>query len=61
MESTLRKTCEESVQWAKEFAETAHPDNIYERLLCRIECLEGLLRETMYYLANAEELTKGKK
>ena len=61
MESTLRKTCEESVQWAKEFAETAYPDNIYEQLLCRIECLEGLLRETMYYLANAEEIAKGKK
>jgi hypothetical protein len=61
MTSTLRKTCEESVQWAKDFADTNYPDNTNAQLLCRIECLEGLLRKTMYYLANAEELTKGKK
>jgi hypothetical protein len=61
MESTLRKTYEESVQWAKDFADKAFPDNTNARLLCRIECLEGLLQTTMYYLANAEELTKGKK
>ena len=61
MESTLRKTCDESIAWAKTFAEGACPNNIYEQLLCRINCLEGLLRETMYYLANAEEVSKGKK
>jgi hypothetical protein len=61
MDSTLRKTCKESLEWAKEFSEKAHPENIYERLLCRIECLEGLLQQTMYYLANAEEVAKGKK
>jgi len=60
-EFTPEKTYQESVQWAKNFAYKHHGDDIVTQLYCRISCLEGLLRTTMYYLANAEELTKGKK
>lgn len=55
METDIKKTYAESVQWARDFAETKCPYNIYEQLLLRIECLEGLLKTSMYYLANAEE------
>jgi hypothetical protein len=59
-EFTPEKTYQESVQWAKDFAFKHHGDDVVMMLYCRISCLEGLLRTTMYYLANAEEVA-GKK